>query len=116
MMNFKNKVLEAAHDLWGLEPQMLMVGEESTELAHAVFKWRRAYRKYWSCPDDADELERKAISRALVKATDHVRDEAMDVLLMIDQLRMMQPADYDTLYEEKLQACAQKLRNAGVQV
>ncbi len=115
-MNFKNKVLKAALDLWGLEPQMLMVGEEATELTHAIFKWRRAYRKYWTCPDDADELERKGISRALVKATDKVRDEAMDVQLMIDQLKIMYPADYDTLYEEKLQACAQKLMNLGVKI
>lgn len=115
-MNFKNKVLKAAHDLWGLEPQMLMVGEEATELTHAIFKWRRAYRKYLACPDDADELERTAISRALGKAAEKVRDEAMDVQFMIDQLKMMQPADYDTLYEKKLQACAQKLMNRGVKI
>jgi len=42
-MTYKNKVLKAAVDLWGLEPQMLMVGEEAVELSHAVFKWRRAY-------------------------------------------------------------------------
>ena len=115
-MNFKNKVLKAAHDLWGLEPQMLMVGEESTELAHAIFKWHRAYRKYLVLPDDADEFERKGTSRVLVKAADKVRDEAMDVQLMIDQLKIMQPADYDTLYEKKLQACAQKLINRGVKI
>ena len=115
-MNYKNKVLKAAVDLWGLEPQMLMVGEEAVELSHAIFKWRRAYVKYLACPDDIDELERTAISRALVKATDKVRDEAMDTLLMIDQLKVMQPADYVSLYEEKLQACAQKLMNRGVKI
>ena len=117
-MSYKNKVLKAATDLWGLEPQMMMVGEEAVELAHAIFKWRRAYTKYVECPgmDDNDGIERMAISRALVKATDKVRDEAMDALLMIDQLKMMQPADYDTLYEEKLEACAQKLRNRGVKI
>ena len=114
-MNYKNKVFKAAADLWGLEPQMMMVGEEAVELAHAIFKWRRAYKKYLACPDDM-ELERTAISRALVKATDKVRDEAMDALFMIDQLKVMQPADYNTLYEEKLEACAQKLRNHGVQL
>ena len=115
-LTFKYQVLCAAHSRWGLEPQMLMVGEEAVELAHAIFKWRRANKKYLDVTPDASKAEKQEALNKLLDAIAHVKDEAMDALLMIDQLKVMYPDDYDALYDEKLQACAEKLRSRGVQI
>ena len=112
-MSFKNEVLKAALAAWPLEIQMLNIAEKSTDLTKAIFECHRAYKKYWKCPDDADDTVCMAISRALKKAAANVADKAMEVLLMIDLLKMLYPADYVTLYEEKLQAFAQDLKNRG---
>jgi len=40
------EISQIAVETWGLEAQMLMVAEEATEVAHAVLKWRRAWKKY----------------------------------------------------------------------
>ncbi len=122
----ESEILDAAYHTWGLVPQMLMVGEEANELTKTIFKWRRARVKVLKhkntkvIPKDFDqanyELVLTALERSFKKAEERVVDEAMDVRLMLRQLEVMLPADYVALYEKKLQACAQKLRNAGVQI
>jgi len=112
----ESEILDAAYHTWGLVPQMLMVGEESVELCHAIFKWRRARARLNKVDAEMDLVHRQAIQRAFVKAEEKVIDEAMDVRLMLRQLEVMLPGKYVDVYEEKLQAAAQKLRNAGVQI
>lgn len=112
-MTFKNEVLKAFLGVESLEFQMLHVAEMSTDLTKAIFEWHRAYKKYWKCSDDADDTVRMAISRVLKKAAAKVSDRAMEVLLMIDILKMLQPADYVTLYEERLKILARDLKNRG---
>ena len=113
------EVAQAAVDTWGLEAQMLMVAEEGIELAHAVLKWRRAWKKYNKSGisltrDEDDTLTNKAVARSLEKATKNVQTEAAQVLLMIAQLQIMQPADYDTILEAVVLDCRQLLENRGV--
>lgn len=115
------KIAKAAVDLWGLEDQMLMVGEEGIELAHAILKWRRAWKKYNERGisltreyDDTETIESKAVSRNLEKATANVRKEAMQVLFMIEQLRLMQPGDYESILEGVLLDARMLLENRGV--
>jgi len=112
----ESEILDAAYHTWGLVPQMLMVGEESVELAHAIFKWNRARRRLNEVDAEMDLVERKAIQRAFKKAEENVIDEAMDVRLMLRQLEVMLPGKYVDVYEEKLMATVQKLRNEGVQI
>lgn len=112
----ESEILDAAYHTWGLEPQMLMVGEESVELAHAIFRWRRARARLNKVDAEMDLDERKEIQRAFVKAEEKVIDEAMDVRLMLRQLEVMLPGKYVDIYQEKLQEAAKKLRNAGVQI
>ena len=40
------EISQAAVEIWGLEAQMLMVAEEGVEVAHAILKWRRAWKRY----------------------------------------------------------------------
>lgn len=114
----------AAVELWGVEDQMLMVAEEGVELAHAVMKWRRAWKKYnkagISLTREGDSIEAsvetQAHQRYLVKMTENLRKEAMQTLYMIDQLQVMHPGDYEGVLEEVLADAAQKLRNRGVEI
>lgn len=104
------EISQAAVETWGLEAQMLMVGEEASELAHAIFKWRRAWKKYNKVDAEMDLVERKAIQRAYLGAVKHVQKEAMQVTFMIDQLKVMQPGDYDSILEDVLKDAANRLR------
>lgn len=113
------RVFEAALEEWGLVPQMLMVAEEAVELAHAVLKWRRAHAKWETFPpaERMDQYrEYLEAYAALSKAGRKVIDEASDVRLMLDQLEILLPGNYEGAYEEKLQACIDKLRSKGVEL
>lgn len=113
------EVSKAAVKTWGLEPQMLMLGEESSELDHAVHKWHRAHLKYMNfgvVTTRQQQIEYKVVTRDLKDAEKHLIKEAMDVALMLAQLEVMIPADYDTAYEKVIQACAVKLRTRGVEI
>lgn len=118
-MTIMREISQSAVDLWGLEPQMLMVAEESVELTHAILKWRRAWKKYNSqgVPTTREQdIKSKAISRALERAIENVKLEAMQVFFMIDQLHVMLPGDYESILEIVLDECAQRLRNRGVDI
>lgn len=118
------EIAKAAVEHWGLEAQMLMVAEEGIELAHAVLKWRRAYIKYsqtgalMTRDDQTDDeiLIDKAHSRTLLKTIKNVQVEAMQVIFMIEQLKIMQPGDYQTILEDELKDCASLLRQRGVKI
>lgn len=117
-------ISQAAVDTWGLEAQMLMVAEEALELGHAVLKWRRAWMKYSMTGasltrDDIGEdeiLAEKAYARALAKAVKQVQIEAMQVTFMIDQLKLMQPGDYQSILEDELKDAMNLLRQRGVEI
>lgn len=116
------KVSQAAVETWGLEDQMLMVAEEGVEVAHAVLKWRRAWKRYnkrgisLTRLEEDGTLEDKAYARALEKVTQKLRVEAMQMLFMLDQLQVMQPGDYESVLEEVLMDTTQKLKNRGVDI
>lgn len=110
------KISKAAVDTWGLEAQMFMVGEEAGELSDSIFKWRRAWKKYNKVDAEMNLDERKAIQRAYLKAVKHVQKEAMQVTFMIDQLKVLQPEDYESILEEVLADCTQRLTNRGVKI
>lgn len=118
------EISQAAVDTWGLEAQMLMVAEEGLELAHAVLKWRRAWKKYSKTGasltrDELSEdeiLTEKAHARYLLKAVKQVQIEAMQVTFMIDQLKIMQPGDYQTILEDELKDAMSLLRQRGVEI
>lgn len=118
------EISKAAVEHWGIEDQMLMVAEESIELAHAVLKWRRAWKKYLKIRaliiindfTDDEILENKAHSRNLLKTIKNVQFEAMQVFFMIDQLKIMQPGDYQTILEEILKDATNLLRQRGVKI
>lgn len=113
-------VSKAAVDRWGHEAQMLMVAEEAIELAHALLKYRRSWKKYneqgVDLTREEDGLEKKAHSRALMKVTKNVMTEAMQLTFMLDQLKVMLPGDYESVLDEVLVDCAQLLRNRGVEI
>ncbi len=113
-------VSRAAVDKWGNEAQMLMVAEEAVELAHAVLKWRRCWKKYnkqgIDLTRESNGTERQAISRTLEKAIKNVRLEAMQLFFMIDQLQLMLPGDYESVLEDVLEDSAQLLRTRGVDI
>lgn len=110
------EISKAAVETWGLEDQMFMVGEEASELAHAIFKWRRAWKKYNEVDAEMNLLERKAFQRAYLKAVKHVQIEAMQVTFMIDQLKVMQPEDYESILEDVLKDAMNLLRQRGVEI
>ena len=114
------KVSTAAVDHWGIEAQMLMVAEEAVELAHAVLKWRRAWKKYnktgASLTRDEDPIESKAHQRYLEKTIKAVRTEAMQTFFMLDQLQVMLPGDYESILETVINDCALLLQNRGVEI
>jgi len=117
-------ISQAAVDTWGLEAQMLMVAEEALELGHAVLKWRRAWKRYSRTGasltrDDIGEdeiLAEKAHARTLAKAVKHVQVEAMQVTFMIDQLKLMQPGDYQQILEDELKDTMNLLRQREVEI
>lgn len=111
-----------AVETWGLEAQMLMVAEEGTEIAHAVLKWIRAYKRYnkkgvaltrENLSDD-EKLRNKAYERYLAKKVFEVQKEAMQMLFMIDQLQVMLPGKYEEILEEVLVDATDRLRERGV--
>ena len=107
-------------DHWGIEAQMLMVAEEAIELSHAVLKWRRAWKKYnksgASLTRDDDPIESKAHQRTLERRIKNVKEEAMQVFFMLDQLQVMLPGDYESILEEAIDDYAQLLRSRGVKI
>jgi len=117
-------ISKASVDTWGLEPQMLMVAEECIEVAHAVMKWNRAYKKYTRdgasltrfSEDDLEGLAEQAHARVLMKATKHLQEEAMQLTFMLDQLQIMQPGDYKKIMDEVLQDATNRLRQRGVKI
>ena len=116
------EISQAAVEIWGLEAQMLMVAEEATELAHAVLKWRRAWKRYnkrgisLTRLEEDEHIEEKAYSRALEKVVENLQVEAMQMLFMIDQLQVMQPGDYETILEKELQDTRQLLIQRGAKI
>lgn len=42
----RRDIAEVGLTRWGKVPQMLMIAEESVEVAHAILKWRRAYDSF----------------------------------------------------------------------
>jgi len=118
------EISKAAVETWGLEAQMFMVAEEANELAHAVHKWWRAWKRYSGTGasltrDDLSEdevLAEKAHARYLLKVTKRLQVEAMQVTFMIDQLKLMQPGDYQQILEDELKDTMNLLRQRGVEI
>lgn len=117
------RISEAAIDIWGFEAQMLMVAEEALELAHAIMKHRRAFKRYSASgatltrdEDAIDALGEKAYARNLAKVSKQVQVEAMQVTFMIDQLKLMLPGDYTTILEAELEDTANLLRQRGAKI
>lgn len=123
------QISQACIDIWGFDAQMLMVAEEALELAHAVLKHRRAFKRYSASGAsltrdeefrDVDyvdphtrQLTEKAHARVLAKVIKSVQTEAMQVTFMIDQLKLMLPGDYTTILEAELEDTANLLRQRG---
>lgn len=114
------KISQATVDLWGIEDQMLMVAEEAIELAHAVHKWRRAWKRYnkrgisITREQTAEEqLEDKAYERTLEKKIKEVQTEAMQTLFMVDQLQVMLPGKYEDVLEEVLEDAINHIKQRG---
>ena len=110
----------AAVSLWGHEDQMLMVAEEALELAHAVHKWRRAYKKYnragvnlTRVQETTEKLETRAHQRYLEKCEEAVQLEAMQLLFMIDQLQVMLPGCYDEILDDVLRDATKRIQERG---
>ncbi len=119
MNDTMRQVSQAAVDLWGIEDQVLMVAEEAVELAHAVLKWRRAWKKYNKTGISLireDTLEAKAYQRALEKRVKAVQKESMQMLFMIDQLQVMLPGDYEDILDHVLADAVILLQNRGVDI
>lgn len=117
------EISKVAVETWGLEAQMLMVGEEASELDHAIHKWWRAWKKYnekgislTRSEDELDTLESKAHQRYLEKTIKAVKTEAMQMLFMIDQLQVMQPGDYESILEDVLKDATNLLRQRGAKI
>ena len=116
------EISQVAVEMWGLEAQMLMVAEEGIEVAHAVLKWRRAWKRYnkrgisLTRLDGEEHLEDKAYARALAKAIENLQTEAMQMIFMLDQLQVMQPGDYETILERELQDTRQLLIQRGAKL
>ena len=117
------KISQAAVNLWGIEAQMLMVGEEASELDKAVHKWWRAWKKYnekgislTRSEDEIENLEDKAHQRYLEKTIKDVKTEAMQVFFLIDQLQVMLPGDYESILEDVLKDATNLLRQRGVEI
>ena len=118
------EISKAAVETWGTEAQMFMVAEEALELAHAVHKWWRAWKRYSGTGssltrDDLGEdeiLAEKAHARYLLKVTKQLQVEAMQVIFMIDQLKLMQPGDYQQILEDELKDTMNLLRQRGVEI
>ena len=108
----------AAVNHWGIEAQMLMVAEECVEVTHAVLKWRRAWKKYnktgASLTRDDDPIESKAHQRALESRVKKVKEEAMQLFFMLDQLQVMLPGDYESILEEVIHDTIALLKIRGV--
>ncbi len=118
------EISKVAVDTWGTEAQMWMVAEEALELAHAVHKWWRAWKRYSATGasltrDDLSEdeiLVEKAHARYLLKVTKQLQVEAMQVTFVIDQLKLMQPGDYQQILEDELKNAVSLLRQRGAKI
>ena len=97
---------------------MLMVAEECIEVSHAVLKWRRAWKKYnktgASLTRDDDPIESKAHQRALENRVKKVKEEAMQLFFMLDQLQVMLPGDYESILEGVIHDTIDLLKTRGV--
>ena len=111
------EISQDAVDLWGIEAQMLMVAEEATEVAHAVLKWRRAWKRYNSMGislsrEDLTEtalLRNKAHERNLAKRVQALQTEAMQMLFMLDQVQIMHPGQYEDILQGVLNDARQRI-------
>ena len=65
-----------------------------------------------NCPKHPETEMKKNRARA----RKNVQVEAMQVTFMIEQLKLMQPGDYQTILEDELKDCANMLRQRGVEI
>lgn len=68
----QKELLNKVIDTYGIEGQLLQAAEECAELIQAINKWRRA--------KDLEEIK---------DAVDHLAEEAADVIIMTEQIKIM---------------------------
>lgn len=90
MNKSERAVLKAAIDKYGNDSQLAVAQEECAELIQAISKLNRA--------EDSDHP-----GRAAKAALNHLMEEAADVQIMLDQIRIMYPSKaYDTIRAQKI--------------
>lgn len=91
------ELLNKAIDTYGIEEQLLQTVEECAELIQAINKWRRAQNR-----------------ESIKDAVDHLAEEAADVIIMIEQIKIMvgEPK-VNWWIEFKLQRLAERLEESG---
>ncbi len=71
----RHNLAAAGVEKWGKVPQMLMIAEESTEVTHAVLKWRRAFARF------SEKMDAENTQKLL--------DREASLMLEIQQLRLV---------------------------
>lgn len=66
------ELLNKAIDTYGIEEQLLQTVEECAELIQAINKWRMAQNR-----------------ESIKDAVDHLAEEAADVIIMMEQIKIM---------------------------
>lgn len=90
MNRWELKILRQVIDKFGLDYQLAKVQEECAELIQAISKLKRA--------GNSDHPGRTAKA-----AMNNLMEEAADVQIMLDQIRIMYPSHaYDTIRAQKI--------------
>lgn len=103
-------LFEKAMELWGRNNQLDVVVEECCELAKAVLKLKRAERKQIK---GAPDMTPTQLETLLQECIAEVISEAGDVLIMLGQLAILVPGDYDEVYQGKLASMFYHLQDRG---
>lgn len=93
-------ILKKAIAMYGTDEQMRMAQEECGELIVAISKYHRAVNH---------KRKNKHDTRYIHRAEKSVAEEITDVQIMLDQLKMLIPADYKAYREEKLERLNSRL-------
>lgn len=98
MNRWELKILRQVIDKFGLDYQLAIVQEECAELIQAISKLKRA--------GNSDHPGRTAKA-----AMNNLMEEAADVQIMLDQIRIMYPSHaYDTIRTQKIARLEKRMK------
>lgn len=103
-------LFETAMEMWGRNEQLDVLVEECCELAHAVLRFKRSERLQIK---GAPTMTPEELDKWHLDCIKDVVNEAGDVLVMLGQLPILIPGDYDGVYEQKLKNLFQILQDWG---